>query len=67
MLPPGSFEGRVAIVRGGGTGIGHAVSRQLAGLGADLVLAGRREEPLGQAARPHQAGGAGALAPATDL
>lgn len=40
------LTGRVAIVTGGGTGIGAATARLLAERGADLVLAGRRLEPL---------------------
>lgn len=44
------FSGRVAIVTGGGTGIGAVTARQLAQRGADLVLAGRRPEPLEQTA-----------------
>jgi NAD(P)-dependent dehydrogenase (short-subunit alcohol dehydrogenase family) len=44
------LSGRVALVTGGGTGIGAATARLLASRGADLVLAGRRREPLEQAA-----------------
>jgi 3-oxoacyl-[acyl-carrier protein] reductase len=40
------LSGRVAIVTGGGTGIGRAAAIMLAGRGADIVLAGRRPEPL---------------------
>jgi len=40
------LKGRVAIVTGGGTGIGAATAMMLAEAGADLVLAGRRPEPL---------------------
>jgi meso-butanediol dehydrogenase/(S,S)-butanediol dehydrogenase/diacetyl reductase len=39
------FEGRVAIVTGGATGIGEAVSRQLVEEGARVVIAARRMEP----------------------
>ncbi len=41
-----SLEGRVAIVTGGGTGIGRATAKVLAEYGADIVLAGRRAELL---------------------
>lgn len=44
------FSGRVAIVTGGGTGIGLATARQLARLGASVVIAGRTAETLEQAA-----------------
>jgi meso-butanediol dehydrogenase/(S,S)-butanediol dehydrogenase/diacetyl reductase len=39
-------SGRVVIVTGGGTGIGAAVTRQLAAAGDAVVICGRREEPL---------------------
>lgn len=37
---------KVAIVTGGGTGIGKEIANQLGSVGAKLVLAGRREEVL---------------------
>jgi NAD(P)-dependent dehydrogenase (short-subunit alcohol dehydrogenase family) len=40
------LDGRVAIVTGGGTGIGRATALVLAEHGADIVLAARRPEPL---------------------
>ncbi|MDZ4720141.1 MAG: SDR family oxidoreductase [Roseiflexaceae bacterium] len=40
------LDGRVALITGGSGGLGEVFARTLAGAGADLVLTGRREEPL---------------------
>jgi citronellol/citronellal dehydrogenase len=40
------FQGKVALVTGGGTGIGRCIAHECASLGAHVVVAGRREEPL---------------------
>jgi NAD(P)-dependent dehydrogenase (short-subunit alcohol dehydrogenase family) len=50
MLPENTFANRVAIITGGGTGIGFAIASELARLGATVVLASRNEEHLGTAA-----------------
>lgn len=42
----GRLDGRVAVISGGGTGIGAAVARRFAVEGADVVVTGRRPEPL---------------------
>ena len=49
MLPDKTFEGRVGVVTGGATGIGNAIARELARLGATVILCSRKEENLRKA------------------
>jgi citronellol/citronellal dehydrogenase len=66
-LRPNANAGRVALVTGGGTGIGRATALELAGTGADVVICGRREEPLRETAAEIERSGGSCLAVATDL
>ncbi len=58
---------RIAVVTGGGTGIGRAVALALAARGYGLVLAGRRLEPLEETAEMAKAKGGRAIAVAADV
>jgi citronellol/citronellal dehydrogenase len=46
----GLLDGRVAVVTGGGTNLGLHAARELVACGASVVIAGRREEVLADAA-----------------
>jgi NAD(P)-dependent dehydrogenase (short-subunit alcohol dehydrogenase family) len=61
-----SNEGRVAIVTGGGSGIGKAAALALLAAGWRVAVAGRRVEPLNETIAEAQAGDRG-LAVATDV
>ena len=45
LFRSGLFDGQVAIVTGGGTGIGRVVAREHGRHGAKITIAGRRPEP----------------------
>jgi citronellol/citronellal dehydrogenase len=50
LFQPGLLDGQVAIVSGGGSGLGRASALELAALGARVVVCGRRLEPLEETA-----------------
>jgi len=50
VVSAGSLSGRVAVVTGGGTNLGFAAASELVSAGANVVIAGRRQEVLSEAA-----------------
>src|SRR6478735_7632761 len=67
VLRQGIHGGTVAVVTGGGTGIGRAVALDLARCGADVVICGRRREPLANTAAVIEALGSRVLAVPADI
>jgi NAD(P)-dependent dehydrogenase (short-subunit alcohol dehydrogenase family) len=67
MLPQGTLKERVAIVTGGGTGLGKAMALELSRLGAKVVVASRKLENLEQVVQEIKAQGGDALAVRVDV
>jgi NAD(P)-dependent dehydrogenase (short-subunit alcohol dehydrogenase family) len=61
------FTDRTALVTGAGSGIGRAIARALAAEGANVVVVGRRREPLEETAESIEAAGGKALTVTADV
>jgi len=66
-LRPGLFAGQIALITGGGSGIGRCTAHELAALGATVVLAGRKIEKLVKTADEITADGGQAETEAFDI
>ncbi|WP_413797055.1 SDR family NAD(P)-dependent oxidoreductase [Streptomyces iranensis] len=66
-LRPDVHTGKVALVTGGGTGIGRATALDLAAGGARVVICGRRPEPLAETAKEIEALGGSCVRVSADI
>ncbi|BEP95165.1 SDR family oxidoreductase [Acidovorax sp. A79] len=67
VFAPGLFAGQVVVVTGGGSGIGRCTAHELARLGAQVVLVGRKPEKLQAVADEIAADGGAASWHACDI
>uniref|UniRef100_A0A8C4QQN1 2,4-dienoyl CoA reductase 1, mitochondrial n=2 Tax=Eptatretus burgeri TaxID=7764 RepID=A0A8C4QQN1_EPTBU len=51
MLPTNTFDGQVALITGGGTGLGRAMTTMLSTLGAECIIMSRKLDVLEETAR----------------
>jgi NAD(P)-dependent dehydrogenase (short-subunit alcohol dehydrogenase family) len=66
-LPPGTFDGAVVVVTGGGTGLGKAIATEFARLGAGVAILSRDEHHRDAGVAAVEGAGGKALAAACDI
>ncbi len=66
-LPPGTYDGSVVVVTGGGTGLGKAIATEFARLGASVGVLSRDEGHRSAGASAVEEAGGKALAVACDI
>lgn len=67
IFRPGLFDGQVVFITGGGTGIGRAVARELASLGASVAICSRKMEHLEKTRAEIEAAGGQVFARACNI
>lgn len=67
VFTPGLFDGQVALITGGGSGIGRGIADLMAALGAHVVIASRKLERVESAAEEIRAAGGTATGIAVDV
>lgn len=55
MLPKGTFDGKIALVTGGGTGLGKGIATKLSDLGATVAIMSRKRGVVDVAAKEIEA------------
>lgn len=67
IFAPGLFKGQVALITGGGSGIGLAIAHELGALGATVAICGRDPAKLESAQAQLEAEGISCLAQSCDI